>query len=59
MSVPIVIGLIVIAIVAGTVISLRTTARSGMPSKEVLERATRRARELEAGERAEQTDHSD
>jgi hypothetical protein len=59
MPVPVVIGLVVVAIVAGTVVSLRTTARSGMPSKEVLERAAQRARELEAGEKAEQTDRSD
>jgi hypothetical protein len=30
-----------------------------MPSKEVLERATQRSRELDAAEKAEQTDHSD
>lgn len=55
----VVIGLIVIAVVAGTVVSLRTTARSGMPSKEVLERATQRSRELEAREKAEQPDRND
>jgi hypothetical protein len=59
MPVPVVIGLIVVAIVAGTVVSLRTTARSGMPSKEVLERAAQRSRELEASEKAEQPDRSD
>jgi len=59
MSTAIVVVLIVIAVVAGTVISLRTTARSGMPSKEVLDRATQRSRELEAREKAEQADRSD
>jgi hypothetical protein len=64
MPAAVVIGLVVIA-VAGTVISLRTTARTGMPSKEVLERAAQRSRELEARENAKQaggpgpTDRSD
>ena len=53
MSTALVIALIVIAIVAGTVFTLRSTAKTGMPSKEVLERATRRSREIEARERAE------
>ena len=56
MSTAIVVLLIVIAVLAGTVISLRTTARSGMPSKEVLDRATQRSRELDAREKAEQAD---
>lgn len=56
MSTAIVVLLIVIAVLAGTVISLRTTARSGMPSKEVLDRATKRSRELEAREKDEQAD---
>jgi hypothetical protein len=58
MPVSVVIGLIVIA-VAGTVVSLRTTARTGMPSKEVLERAAQRARELEAREKADEADPND
>ena len=59
MPAAVVIGLIVIAVVAGTVVSLRTTARTGMPSKEVLERAAQRSRELETREKAEQPDRSD
>jgi hypothetical protein len=59
MSTAIVILLIVIAIVAGTVVSVRTTAKSGMPSKEVLDRATQRSRELEAREKAEQANRRD
>jgi hypothetical protein len=59
MSTAIVVVLIVIAVLAGTIISLRTTARSGMPPKEVLDRATRRSRELEAREKAEQADRRD
>jgi len=59
MPAAVVIGLIVIAVVAGTVISVRTTARSGMPSKDVLERAAQRSRELAAREQAEQADRND
>jgi hypothetical protein len=59
MSTATVILLIVIAIVAGTVVSVRTTAKSGMPSKEVLDRATQRSRELEAHEKSEQANRRD
>jgi Protein of unknown function (DUF2897) len=59
MSTAVVILLVVIALVAGTVVSLRTTAKSGMPSKDVLDRATQRSRELEAREKAEQADRRD
>jgi Protein of unknown function (DUF2897) len=40
--------LIVVAIVAGTILTLRTTARQGMPPKDVLERANKRSREQDA-----------
>jgi hypothetical protein len=53
MSTALIIALIVIAIVAGTVLTLLRTARTGMPSKEVLERVARRSREIEARERAD------
>jgi hypothetical protein len=56
MSTAIVVVLIVVAVLAGTIITLRTTARSGMASKEVLDRATQRSRELDAREKAEQAD---
>jgi len=59
MPTALIIGLIVVAIVAGTAISLRTTARTGMPSKELLDRAAQRSRELEAREKAEQPDGND
>lgn len=58
MPTAVVIGLVVLA-VAGTVITLRTTARTGMPSKEVLERAAQRSRELEAREKAEEAERND
>ena len=44
---------ILVAFVVGTMLSLRRSAKSGMPSRDVLERATRRARELESRERDE------
>jgi len=50
----IVVFVVVLAFVAGTLFALRTRARLGMPSKEVLERATRRARELEEQEKSEE-----
>lgn len=52
MSTAIIIALIVVAIVAGTIFTLKTTTRMGMPSKEVLDRASRRTREHEAGKTA-------
>jgi hypothetical protein len=48
--------LIVFALLIGITVTLWTTAKSGMPSKEVLERVRKRARELEARERTEQGD---
>ena len=48
-----IVALIVMAIIAGTVVTLRRTTQMGMPSKEVLERAARRSRELEAAEKTE------
>ncbi len=53
MSTALIVALIVIAILAGTVFTLRKTARMGMPSADVLERATRRSKELEAREKAD------
>jgi uncharacterized membrane protein len=50
-TVAVVIIIVVIALIIGTVVSLRSSAKTGMPSKDVLERATRRARELEAREK--------
>lgn len=46
--------LIVCAFIAGTVFALRSRAREGMPSKDVLDRATRRARELEEQEKSDE-----
>lgn len=54
MSTAIVVFLVVIAIVAGTIVTLRTTARQGLPSKDVMDRARQRAREQNARDEAEQ-----
>ena len=45
---------IVLAVIVGTLVTFRRSANTGMPSREVLERATRRARELEAQEKKEE-----
>ena len=54
MSTAIVVFLVVIAIVAGTIVTLPTTARQGLPSKDVMDRARQRAREQNARDEAEQ-----
>ncbi|MGH8208862.1 MAG: DUF2897 family protein [Steroidobacteraceae bacterium] len=41
---------VVIALIVSTVMSLRASAKTGMPSKDVLERAAQRARQLKADE---------
>jgi len=53
MSTAVILFLIVIAVLAGTTVTLLTSANKGLPSAEVLERAKRRARELEAREKAD------
>jgi len=53
MSTAIVVILIVVAILAGTIVTLRTTARQGLPSKEVMDRAKQRTREQDAREQSE------
>ena len=54
MSTAIIVIIIVVAFLAGTILSLRRSTKTGMPPRDVLERATRRARELEAQERNEE-----
>ena len=44
--------LVVVGLLVGGIFTLRSSAKTGMPSKDVLDRATRRARDLEAGEKA-------
>jgi hypothetical protein len=53
MSTAIIVIVIVCALIFGTVVSLRRSTKTGMPPADVLERATRRARELEQQEKEE------
>ena len=53
MTTAIIVIIVVCALLAGTVLSLRRSANSGMPPPDVLKRATERARVLEAQEEAE------
>ena len=48
MSAAIIVSIVVIIIIAGGLVSLLRSTRTGMPSRDVLDRATRRAREQEA-----------
>lgn len=48
MSTAAIVIVVVLVVIVGGVLSLRSSARTGMPAKDVLDRASRRARELEA-----------
>lgn len=54
MRVAIILFVIVVAVVVSTLLTLRRSANTGMPSRDVLERATRRAKELEEQEKREE-----
>jgi hypothetical protein len=41
---------VVIALIAGLVLSLRKSAKTGMPSQDVLRRATERAKKEDSGD---------
>ena len=49
----VVVLIIVLAVVFGGMLALRTSRRTGMPSEDVLKRATQRAREQAAKDDAE------
>ena len=51
-----VIIIVVLCFLVGGIMAVRSSAKTGMPSKDVLDRATRRARDLDAGERASDED---
>jgi hypothetical protein len=53
MTTAVILLVIVIAILAGTALTLRTSAKKGMPSREILDRARQQARELEERDKAE------
>jgi hypothetical protein len=46
----ILIGVVIMAFVVGGLLKFRNSARRGMPSQDVLKRATERARELDAAD---------
>lgn len=46
----IIITVVVVVVIVGGVLSLRGSAKTGMPSQDVLDRATKRAREQEKDE---------
>jgi hypothetical protein len=54
MTTAIVVFVIVCAFILGTLFALRSRAKEGMPPKDVLERAKRRARELEEQEQEQE-----
>ena len=55
MATALIILLVLVVLIVGTMLTLRTRAKTGMPSKDVLKRATRRARELESRDEADRT----
>lgn len=56
MSTAVIVALIVVGILVGTIFTLKSTTRMGMPSKDVIDRAGRRSKELEARDKAERDD---
>jgi hypothetical protein len=48
MSTAAIVIVVVTVVIVGGVLSLRSSAKTGMPAQDVLDRARRRARELEA-----------
>jgi hypothetical protein len=59
MSTAIIVVVIVLGLLVGVIMSLRSSAKTGMPSEEVLKRATQHARELDAQEKASQKRHGE
>ncbi len=51
MSTAAIVIVVVLVVIVGGVLSLRSSAKTGMPSQDVLDRASRRARELDAKEK--------
>jgi len=51
MSTAVIVIIVVLALIVGLVVSLRRSAKTGMPSQDVLERASRRARQLDTEEK--------
>ena len=53
----IIIILLVVGALIGGLLTLRNSGRTGMPDADLLERATKRAREQAAAEKRESDDH--
>jgi hypothetical protein len=53
MTTAIIVIVIVVAFIAGTIIRVYFSSKTGMPSQDVLDRATQRAKELDAKEKSE------
>jgi hypothetical protein len=51
MPTAIIVGIVVLVVIAGGVLSLLRSTRTGMPTRDVLDRAERRERELEASDK--------
>jgi hypothetical protein len=47
MSTAVIVIVVVLVVIIGGVLALRSSAKTGMPPPDVLDRATRRARELD------------
>jgi hypothetical protein len=47
---------LVVGVLVGGLLTLRSSSRTGMPDADVLDRAQKRARELDAGEKKDDAD---
>jgi hypothetical protein len=52
----VIIIIVVVVFLVGGIFALRSSARTGMPPQDVLDRATQRARKLDAAERESDRD---
>ncbi len=50
----VIIIVLVVGVLVGGLLTLRNSGRAGMPNEEVLKRASKRAKELEAADRDEE-----
>lgn len=53
----IIIIVLVVGALVGGLLTLRSSTRTGMPGADVLNRAQKRARQLDAGEKKDDQDH--
>ncbi|MDB6087256.1 MAG: hypothetical protein JWN85_40 [Gammaproteobacteria bacterium] len=57
MSTAIIVIVVVLGLLVGIIMSLRSSAKTGMPAQDVLKRTAQHARELDAQEKAAQQKH--